>query len=67
MLCFFSATPPSTVIWYTQQAASGFLSVQFWYIFVCIQVSYVLPSFVYFVNNVNNVLAIGNSRIANIV
>ena len=37
------------------------------YIFVCIQVSYVLPLFVCFVNNVNNVLAIGNSRIAYIL
>jgi hypothetical protein len=37
---------------------------QFLYICVCIQVSYVLPLFVCFVNNVNNVLAIGNSRIA---
>jgi hypothetical protein len=68
MLCFFSVTSPSTVIWYTQQATSVFFFIgQFGYIFVCIQVSYVLPLFVCFVNNVNNVLAIGNSRIANIL
>ena len=44
-----------------------FFIEQFWYIFVCIQVSYVLPFFVCFDNNVNNVLAIGGSRVANIL